>query len=463
MEYQQTGFVEVEKVRGKSTVTRCFSKYPLKFIVPTKVGPSSTDAVWIYSISYGGGIVSGDRVSCGINVGEGGTVVLTTQASTKVYKSVGAKCSEQYLEARIGKNALLVVIPDPVTCFATARYCQKQVFRSFSDSNLVLVDWLTSGRYESGEQWQFDSYRSTNHIFIDGDQPIFLDSTLLEQGSITTSIAEGMHFYHVIAMVVFMGTKLEHVKDLVQEHVKKLMSQQFYAPKSAISGPLKKIKFMQSPPKLALIASCSSFGPKGIGMVVRIAADTTEAECETGHVVFICNRRRLEFNPPCLSQGINPSSDVFQRIKMKYLEDDEGIKKYFAAFHLHGALPLAVIIDDFGDFFQERNCQEKFGNARGRDLAMVRVLALCQDAINHANEKFPTQRPMTLLISDTHHGDLPRSLFIYKRWVSNIFTVKGDGSGSYLLKSSSSACASRKMAKYSTSLQYLVLEDLRED
>ncbi|XP_068655377.1 urease accessory protein D [Aristolochia californica] len=276
MENQDTGFVEVERIRGKSTVTRCFSKYPLKFIVPTKVGPSSTDAVWIYSISYGGGIVSGDCISCGISVGEGCTVVLTTQASTKVYKSVGSKCSEQYVEARIGKNALLVVIPDPVTCFSTARYCQKQVFRSFPDSNLVLVDWLTSGRYENGEKWEFDFYRSTNHIFLDGDQPIFLDSTLLEQGPIT-SIAERMQDYHVIAMVVLVGKKLNHVKDLVQELVKEMMSEQLYAPKSVISGPHKKIKFMHSPPRPALIASCSSFGPKGIGMVVRIAAETTEA------------------------------------------------------------------------------------------------------------------------------------------------------------------------------------------
>lgn len=32
-----TGLVDVEKVGGRSTVTKCFSKYPLKFIVPRKV------------------------------------------------------------------------------------------------------------------------------------------------------------------------------------------------------------------------------------------------------------------------------------------------------------------------------------------------------------------------------------------------------------------------------------------
>eukprot|EP00257_Ricinus_communis_P023428 XP_015583412.1 urease accessory protein D isoform X2 [Ricinus communis] len=172
----ETGKVTVDKVGGKSTVTRCFSKYPLKFIIPTKVGPSKTDAVWIYTLTYGGGIVSGDSISCEFIIGHGCTAVLTTQASTKVYKSLGSKCSEQILEARIGSDSLLAVIPDPVTCFSTARYSQKQIFRVLSDSSLVVVDWITSGRHESGEKWDFELYKSSNNIFLDDDQPLFLDT-----------------------------------------------------------------------------------------------------------------------------------------------------------------------------------------------------------------------------------------------------------------------------------------------
>lgn len=74
---------------------------------------------------------------------------------------------------------MLVLIPDPVTCFSTARYFQKQVFRVRSDSNLVLVDWITSGRHESGEKWDFTLYKSTNNIFLEGDQPLFLDTVMV--------------------------------------------------------------------------------------------------------------------------------------------------------------------------------------------------------------------------------------------------------------------------------------------
>ncbi|TYH37622.1 hypothetical protein ES332_D12G053000v1 [Gossypium tomentosum] len=271
----EKGKVVVEKVRGKSTVIRSFSKYPLKFITPRKVGSSITDAVWIYSLTYGGGIVSGDSISVEFTIGDGCTAVLTTQSSTKVYKTLGSKCSEQVLEARIGSGALFVVIPDPVTCFSTARYSQKQVFRVVSDSSLVIVDWFTSGRHESGEKWDFELYRSSNCIFAEGNQPVFLDTVLLEQSS-PVDIAERMHEYQVIAMVLIYGPKLKHVQDQVQENVKRLMSQQLQIPSTRL-GCCAKTNSDNCLVRPAFIASCSAFGPKGMGVVVRVASTTTEA------------------------------------------------------------------------------------------------------------------------------------------------------------------------------------------
>lgn len=94
----ESGKIVVEKVGQKSRVTRCFSKYPLKFIIPTKAGPSDIDVVWIYTLTYGGGIVSGDCISFDLMIQDACTAVLTTQASTKVYKSVAFNCSNQIME-----------------------------------------------------------------------------------------------------------------------------------------------------------------------------------------------------------------------------------------------------------------------------------------------------------------------------------------------------------------------------
>ncbi|CAM0946590.1 unnamed protein product [Alopecurus aequalis] len=270
-----TGVVRVEKVRGRSAVTRCFAKYPLKIIVPSKVGASSSGAVWLYAVTYGGGIVSGDRISCSVSVGDGCTAAMATQASTKVYKAVGLKCSEQVLEATVGKDALFAFIPDPVTCFSTARHYQKQVFHVSSSSNLVLVDWFTSGRYESGEIWDFNSYKSINHILSEEDHPLFIDSVLLEQGS-NCSIAERMQEYNVVAMVVLLGPKLKHIQDQMQHEVKNMMSVQLRPPTSG-GGRYAARPQPLHPQRPPLIASCSPFGRTGTGMVARIVAVSTES------------------------------------------------------------------------------------------------------------------------------------------------------------------------------------------
>ncbi|CAF2095498.1 unnamed protein product, partial [Brassica napus] len=289
-----TGKVVVEKIRGRSTATSCFSKYPLKFILPTKVAPVGTDVVWIYSITYGGGIVSGDSISCEFTIGDGCTAVLTTQSSTKVYKAIGSKCSEQTLEARIGSESLLVVVPDPVTCFSTARYYQKQNFRLLSDSNLVLVDWITSGRHANGEKWDFEFYKSINNVYLEDDKPLFLDTVLLEKRNIQ-SIAERMQDYHAIAMVILFGPKLRELQKQVQENVKNMMSEQLqisyssrrHNPDSRVRNGFMKPEF---------IASCSTFGPEGKGVVVRIASDSTES-------VYNFLRQQLGDLEPLLGQS----------------------------------------------------------------------------------------------------------------------------------------------------------------
>ncbi|MQM02627.1 hypothetical protein Taro_035394 [Colocasia esculenta] len=219
---------------------------------------------------------------------------------------------------------------------------------------------------------------------------------------------------------------------------------------------------------------------------------------------------QLRFAELGCCRGVDPSSEVFQRIQIKYVEDDEGIRKYFAAFHLHEIFPVAIIIDDFGNFFDDRNCQDRYGSQRGRDIAMARTLALCWDAISQANEGL--SEPCKLLLCDMHQGDSPRQLFIYKRWIPCIFTIKGqhcfyrrrtnrftlkimlgipasasqfatyprinriscsliaegDGPSSFtfaLKKNGTSAKSSgrERTAKYSVALQYLVLEDIIDD
>uniref|UniRef100_A0A1J3CIK5 Urease accessory protein D n=1 Tax=Noccaea caerulescens TaxID=107243 RepID=A0A1J3CIK5_NOCCA len=79
------------------------------------------------------------------------------------------------------------------------------MFRLVSDSNLVLVDWITSGRHANGENWDFELYKSINNLYLEDDHPLFLDTVLLEKRTIQT-IAERMQDYQAIAMLILFGS-----------------------------------------------------------------------------------------------------------------------------------------------------------------------------------------------------------------------------------------------------------------
>lgn len=137
----------------------------------------------------------------------------------------------------------------------------------------MIVDWITSGRYESGEKWDFELYKSINNIYLENNEPLFLDSVLLGQNS-TSTISDRMQDYQAIAMVIIFGSELKFIQDKVQSEVKQMMSGKFHAPTINNRHHMRSESDLASN-RLPFLASCSSFGPKGIGVVVRLAATTT--------------------------------------------------------------------------------------------------------------------------------------------------------------------------------------------
>lgn len=146
--------VAARAANGRTVVTRAYATSPLRLLLPANHG----DAAWIYTSSFGGGLVDGDALVLDAEIGAGASVFLSTQASTKVYRSPHGTSAA--MQARIGTEALLVSAPDPVVCFAESRYRQTQQFDLDARGSLVLVDWVTAGRHASGERWAFDAYRS---------------------------------------------------------------------------------------------------------------------------------------------------------------------------------------------------------------------------------------------------------------------------------------------------------------
>ena len=146
---RQAGFasLEVQMVFGESAVTSSFATSPMKLLTPRSRGQS----VWACTSSFGGGMVAGDRTRLEVTVDAGARCFLSTQASTKIYRNPAQLPCSHELTATVGDDALLILAPDPVQCFAESRYDQRQSFKLSASANLALVDWMSAGRTARGE------------------------------------------------------------------------------------------------------------------------------------------------------------------------------------------------------------------------------------------------------------------------------------------------------------------------
>jgi urease accessory protein len=140
--------------------------------------------------------------------------MLSTQASTKVYRSpVGASLA---FHARVGADATLVCLPDPVVCFAQSTYRQSQQFDLCASSTFVLLDWLTSGRVGFGERWMFDEYRSTLLVRVES-RLILHDSLRLTP--VAGALADRFGRFNVLATLVLVGPGLASQIDEIDSTV----------------------------------------------------------------------------------------------------------------------------------------------------------------------------------------------------------------------------------------------------
>lgn len=248
---------------GADTVlTRSFATSPVK-VFATRGGRS---ACWVYAATLGGGLVGGDELQMTVEVEAGARALLTTQASTKVYRSL--RPASQRLSATVDAGGLLAVVPDPIVCFASAHFAQTQSYALSGDASLVVVDWMTSGRHQAGERWAFSRYENRLAISRDG-RPVFYDAFVLEPD--LDSIVERMGRFEVVLTAVLMGPLVQDAADLILEE--------------ASRSPVVK--------NSDVIASASKFGGSGpgdSGTLLRIAGVSVEqvGRALREYLTFLC-------------------------------------------------------------------------------------------------------------------------------------------------------------------------------
>ncbi|XP_005111402.1 urease accessory protein D [Aplysia californica] len=141
--------------------------HPFRFLAPENC--TGSPCRWIYPVTFGGGLVGGDKVTAQVKVGAGCAVVVSSQESTKVYHCQESGETSQSLHYSVGNESLLCVLSDPVVCYKGANFRQAQVVDLCAASNLVFLDWMLSGRTALEEHWAFQRYFNKIEVQMKGE------------------------------------------------------------------------------------------------------------------------------------------------------------------------------------------------------------------------------------------------------------------------------------------------------
>lgn len=192
----------------RSVARRVYATSPLRLLTPANHGR----AAWVYTSSFGGGLVDGDSIDMRIAVEPGAQAYVSTQSATKVYRSPNG--THSHTEGAVGSRGLLVMAPDPVVPFAGSGYRQRQRFDIAADSGLVVVDTLLCGRGASGERWAFTSYESLIQVYVSGKLRIYDPLTLRTADG---GLAQRFGRFDALAVAIVAGAALrEEIAEVLQ-------------------------------------------------------------------------------------------------------------------------------------------------------------------------------------------------------------------------------------------------------
>jgi urease accessory protein len=192
--------------RGARTILRAArASSPLHLLTPRNHGHGA----WITAATFGGGLVDGDALRLDLDLEVGAAGLVGTQASTKVYRCPRGAC-RQDVRARVADGAILVIVPDPVACFAGARYEQSSAVDLAPTGSLVLLDTFTAGRSGRGERWDFQRCAARTAITRAGAL-VLHDALVLDpaQGDLRARMGR----FDAIATLVLAGPRTASMRD----------------------------------------------------------------------------------------------------------------------------------------------------------------------------------------------------------------------------------------------------------
>lgn len=167
-----TGLLQlaVAERNGKTVPKQVYFEGAFKVMRP--IYHSSSGQACYYLLNPGGGYLDGDRYKMTVTAERNARLTLTTQSSTKVYKTPR---SHVYQEATfyLHEGSYLEYLPDSLIAYQQARFTQKTVIRMDSTATVFYTDILTPGWSPDGQDFSYEQLRLLTEIYVDDELVVF--------------------------------------------------------------------------------------------------------------------------------------------------------------------------------------------------------------------------------------------------------------------------------------------------
>lgn len=142
--------------------------------------PLTTGGVLVHLHNVSGGVLGGDQLALDVEVGAEAHVQLTSTSATRLYRSRSATShARQTTSIKVGNNALLEYLPDPLIPFAGSCYQQQTHIDLEAGAGLFWWETVAPGRVAKGELFAYAQLLLNLHISAQS-RPIAIEAIKLE-------------------------------------------------------------------------------------------------------------------------------------------------------------------------------------------------------------------------------------------------------------------------------------------
>ena len=199
--------MQFERRAGRTVVSGCRYTLPLQVMAPMAL---DDPAAIVSILNPTGGLVGGDRLAIGIDVGARAHACLTTPSATKVYRAP-AEAAVQTVRITAAEGAIVEWMPDHTIPFPGAALRQAIDVDLAEGARLLLVDAFSAGRVTRGEAWRFARLESALAI-RDGHGRLFADRWAVSGGGAWDGLGftEGRPYFATLVIVADSGLERFH-------------------------------------------------------------------------------------------------------------------------------------------------------------------------------------------------------------------------------------------------------------